>query len=127
MHVLEKTKHLISKPLYDVFNNLFCEMITANIDNRIKIDKLIKDYEIILENEGLLRKYNYIFRKNKLKKREIQIINLVNDFVNNLRNMNVSKEEKESIIHKENPPTISKITRKNKKFKKKNKTIKSPY
>ncbi len=127
MHVLERTKHLISKPLYDIFNNLFCEMITANIDNRIKIEKLINDYEIILENEGLLRKYNFIFKKNKLKKREIPIINLVNDFVNNLRNMNVSKEEKESIIHKEKPPTISKITRKNKKLKKKNKTIKSPY
>ena len=30
----------------------------------------------------MLRKYNFIFKKNKLKKREIPIINLVNDFVN---------------------------------------------
>lgn len=126
MHVLEKTKHLISNTLYNLCYNLFCEMITANLQNRITIDKLIIDYEILLENTGLLRKYSFIFKNNKLKKRDIPIIKLVNDIVTNIRNMNISKNVKESIIHNTSRPTIKKITRK-KKVLKKNKTIKSPY
>lgn len=128
MHVLEKTQHLISKSLYDILNNLFSNMITASLDKRLLISDVLNEYEMILENEGLLRKYRKIFKDNKLDNREIPVVNLINDFVKKIKNINISKNEKESIINKETPPSIKKVTRKNKKRKKqKNKTFKSIY
>ena len=128
MHVLEKTQHLISKSLYDILNNLFSNMITASLDKRLLISDVLNEYEMILENEGLLRKYRKIFKDNKLDNREIPVVNLINEFVKKIKNINISKNEKESIINKETPPSIKKVTRKNKKRKKqKNKTFKSIY
>ena len=120
MHVLEKTQHLISKSFYDVLNNLFSNMMTANLDKRLLINDVLNEYEKILENEGLLRKYNKIFKDNKLNNREIPIVNLIDEFVKKIKNINISKNDKES--------SVKKITRKNKKRKKqKNKTFKSIY
>ena len=120
MHVLEKTQHLISKSFYDILNNLFSNMMTANLDKRLLINDVLNEYEKILENEGLLRKYNKIFKDNKLNNREIPIVNLIDEFVKKKKNINISKNDKES--------SVKKITRKNKKRKKqKNKTFKSIY
>ena len=52
---------------------------------------VLNEYEKILENEGLLRKYNKIFKDNKLNNREIPIVNLIMILLKNKKHKYIKK------------------------------------
>jgi len=73
-YVLNHVKHLLSDDLAEKLRIMFEKMITANMDERYRIDDLLRDYEEFLEDSKLLSKYNVAFESHLLRKREIPLL-----------------------------------------------------
>lgn len=67
MHVLINTAMHIDEELSEAFMQLFYRMITPNINTRITSNKLLSEYEEILETTGLLAEENVHFVDHELK------------------------------------------------------------
>lgn len=65
--VLNKTMNLIPSQFAIELKSLFLNMMNFNVWERITIDDAISRYEDILENNGLLRKYNVHFENHEIK------------------------------------------------------------
>lgn len=63
---LKNTSHLLKKKLKDELYDLFYQMVRPNFNKRINIEMLIKEFEIVLEQNNILKKYNKRFENNKL-------------------------------------------------------------
>ena len=73
-YVLNHVAHLLSDDLAEKLRIMFEKMITANMDERYRIDDLLRDYEEFLEDSKLLSKYNVAFESHLLRKREIPLV-----------------------------------------------------
>lgn len=143
IHVLKKSKHLISSELYNKLENVFFHMISADLFNRYSIEDCLTNYETALE-DTILKKYNYYFKDNKLKKYDTIIQNVFKNIKKTLRSFKIDKDDLELL--KQNPnkacdenkefnpytkrcvKKCKKTYKRNSKFKcVKNKTLKSPY
>ena len=66
MFFLTHVKKFLSVPLEKELNDLFFQMVRPDFTKRIEVDSLVDQYEIILEKNGVLKKYNKTFRKHNL-------------------------------------------------------------
>ena len=57
LYVLKKTNNLIDATLYDSLTNLFLRGCSSNLDIRPEPDVLLDEFENILEQNGLFKKY----------------------------------------------------------------------
>ena len=58
LYVLKKTKHLINADFHEKLMNFFLRGCSSNLDIRLEPDFILNEFEIILEQHGLLQKYN---------------------------------------------------------------------
>ena len=63
-YTLRKTLHLIPSGLADNLKELFENMVTASMYERYEPEELIEKYELILDESGLLKKYNFKIREH---------------------------------------------------------------
>ena len=63
-YTLRKTLHLIPSELADTLKELFKNMVTASMYERYEPEELIEKYESILDESGLLKKYNFKIREH---------------------------------------------------------------
>ena len=63
-YTLRKTLHLIPSGLGNSLKKLFENMVTASMYERYEPEELIEKYESILEDSGLLKKYNFKIREH---------------------------------------------------------------
>lgn len=143
IHILKKSKHLVSLELYNKLEHVFFHMITADLFNRYSIEECLNNYESALE-DTILKKYNLYFKDNKLKKYDNTIQTVFKNISNTLTSFKFDKNDLELL--KQNPKKkcnegkefnpytkrcikkCKKTYKRNNKFKcVKNKTIKSPY
>ena len=66
MYVLKNSMHLIDEPLVINLEDLFYGMFHPNLEKRLTVDEILVKYEEILENNGILRKYDKHFVDHKL-------------------------------------------------------------
>ena len=66
MYVLKSSMHLIDEPLVINLADLFYGMFHPNLEKRFTVDEILVKYEEILENNGILQKYDKHFVDHKL-------------------------------------------------------------
>jgi serine/threonine protein kinase len=66
LYVLKKTHHLMDEELVNKLLAIFYLGCSANMSLRTKYDFILKEYEILLEQSGLLKKYNKRIENNKV-------------------------------------------------------------
>jgi serine/threonine protein kinase len=88
----------LKNDLYD----LFYQMVRPNFNKRIKIDKLIEDYETILENHDILKKYNKKFVNNVLVS-GLSIPKYIENNIQKIHGNEIKLSKKEMIIKTLNP------------------------
>ncbi len=98
-HILSNSIHLTNNYLIDELTDLFYHMIHFNVFRRYDIDVIINKYEAIMENSGILKKYNKHFENHMLKDGpvipqaiETQIKSITKE------NVSISEEEKQLVI-----------------------------
>lgn len=67
MFVLNKTRHLLDEPTANDLYNLFYDMLNFNVMERVGAADALSRYEDILQNRGILAKYNVSFENHELK------------------------------------------------------------
>jgi serine/threonine protein kinase len=66
LYVLKKTKHLLTRKLYEDLNELGNSIISAQLSKRIAADELLDRYESILTDNDIMRKYAKYFKDHKV-------------------------------------------------------------
>lgn len=107
MNLLNESKHLIKKPLYEDFLDMFYYMLTPNISKRLTIDEAINRYEEILSNNRILEKYNKHFENHVLLDGK-SVPDMINKKVKKIKTENVTipkrRLEIEAITHNDPCP-----------------------
>ena len=70
---LKKTKHLIDKDFYEKLTNFFLRGCSSNLDTRLEPNFILNEFEIILEQQGLLQKYNKHINNHKILENVVNI------------------------------------------------------
>jgi hypothetical protein len=66
LYVLKKTKHLLTRKLYEDLNELGNSMISAQLSKRIAADELLDRYESILTENDIMKKHAKYFKDHKI-------------------------------------------------------------
>jgi hypothetical protein len=66
LYVLKETYHHINPLFANDLSKLFLNMVNGNLLKRIHVEDALNEYENILKNNGILKKYNKHFLKNEL-------------------------------------------------------------
>ena len=104
LYVLKKTKHLIDEDFYKKLMNFFLRGCSSNLETRLEPNFILNEFEIILEQHGLLQKYNKHIDNHKILENIINIpTNIQNEidkldspklFTSNNTNTNITQTKK---------------------------------
>ena len=108
-YTLRKTLHLIPDELSDTLKELFENMVTASMYERYEPEELIEKYESILEDSGLLKKYNFKIREHMaIKKSEPTLLRTIARTFGLVNSSSSSSENKKT---RKNKPIKKNLTR----------------
>ena len=96
-YVLSNSIHLMDDYLINEFIHLFYHMIHFNVFRRYDINTIINEYESIMENSGILKKYNKHFENHILKDGPI-IPKIIESKIKQLSKKDISITDEEKAI-----------------------------
>ena len=101
LHVLKKTYHLMEDELVNKLFSIFYLGCSANMNLRTKYDFLLEQYEIMLEEHGLLKKYNKVIENHKVIHRTAVPSKNIQKKIHEISSqMNVNENQKDIIENK---------------------------
>ena len=65
LYMLNSSAHLLNPNMVHDMRFIFLKMVSPNVSERSNIDNLMQEYELLLQNHGLLKKYKIHFKNHK--------------------------------------------------------------